>query len=156
LQGVLYVVYSRISMPKRSHEDAATELSLALKLLIQRIRSTPSEANELSLPQIAVIKRLESGGPATTADLARAEGMKAQSMGTTIVSLEKMGMVERKPHPTDGRQMYIKLTAKGDALWKSSRSARRTWLAEAIARLDPAEQKNLPALTGLIKRLAEM
>lgn len=143
-------------MGKKNQDEDATELSLALKLLVQRIRSTPSQTNELSLTQLAVIKRLESGGPATTADLARAERMKAQSMGATIVSLEKMGMVERRPHPTDGRQMFIKLTPRGDALWKSTRTARRTWLAQAIARLDPVEQKNLPGLIGLLKRLAEM
>ncbi len=143
-------------MQKKKHQNDATELALALKLLIQRIRSAPSEAHELSLAQIAVIKRLDSGGSATTADLARAEGMKAQSMGTTIVSLEKLGIVERKPHPTDGRQIYIQLTARGDAMWKIGRDARRTWLAMAIAKLDATEQRNLPAVIGLIKHLAEM
>ena len=44
-----------------------------------------------------------------------------------------MGLVERTPHRTDGRQMNIELTAKGAAARKSTRDAKRTWLAKAIA-----------------------
>jgi DNA-binding MarR family transcriptional regulator len=100
--------------------------------------------------------RLDTEGPATTADLARAEGMKPQSMGTTIAALEEMGLVERKPHPTDGRQMNLALTGKGARMRKDARIAKQTWLAQAIATLDAGEQKNLPALTALIKRLGEL
>ena len=143
-------------MLRGNHEDESTELTLALKLLIQRIRSASSEASELSLAQIAVIKRLESGEPATTADLARAEGMKAQSMGATVASLEMMGLVKRRRHATDGRQMLVELTGKGRSMWERGRAARRTWLAEAIAKLDAKEQSQVRAMTGLIRRLAEL
>jgi DNA-binding MarR family transcriptional regulator len=44
--------------------------------------------------------------------LARGDGMKPQSMGTIIAALEEIGLVERKPHPADGRQMKIQLSAK--------------------------------------------
>jgi len=56
------------------------------------------------------MSRLARDRPAAPADLARAEGMKPQSMGTTVAALEDMGMVERKPRPTDGRQVNIELT----------------------------------------------
>jgi len=143
-------------MPGKNHEKAATELALALGLLVRRLRSAaPSESHELSWTQKAVMVRLDTEGPATTADLARAEGMKPQSMGTTIAALEEMGMVEREPHPTDGRQINIALTEKGARMRKETRIAKQTWLAEAIAKLDAAEQKSLPAFTALIKRLGE-
>ena len=100
--------------------------------------------------------RLDTEGPATTAELARAEGVKPQSMGAAIAVLEEMGLVERKPHPTDGRQMNIALTARGVSVRKDARAAKRTWLAEAIGKLDATEQKKLPAVTALIKRLGEL
>jgi DNA-binding MarR family transcriptional regulator len=100
--------------------------------------------------------RLDTEGPATTADLARAEGVKPQSMGAALAVLEEMGIVERRPHPTDGRQMNIALTAKGASVRKDAGIAKRTRLAQAIAKLDATEQKNLPAVTALIKRLAEL
>ena len=99
--------------------------------------------------------RLANHGPATTADLARAEGMKPQSMGTTIAALEEMGMVERKPHPTDGRQINIELTAKGAAVRKSVKEAKRTWLAQAITQLDEQDRETLFKAGEIIKRLAE-
>jgi len=99
--------------------------------------------------------RLARDGPATTADLARAEGMKPQSMGATLAALEERGMVERKPHPTDGRQVKIELTAKGAAVRKSAKDAKRTWLAQAIAQLDEQERDTLFKAGDIIKRLAE-
>jgi DNA-binding MarR family transcriptional regulator len=144
-------------MSRKSHEDAATELALALGLLVRRLRSAaPSESHELSWTQKAVMVRLDTEGPATTADLARAEGVKPQSMGATLAVLEEMGIVERRPHPTDGRQMNIALTGKGASMRKDVRIAKQTWLAQAIAQLDATEQKNLPAVTALIKRLGEL
>jgi DNA-binding MarR family transcriptional regulator len=144
-------------VPNKSHEGAATELALALGVLVRRIRTaTPLESHELSWTQKAVMMRLDTEGPATTAELARAEGVKPQSMGATVASLEQMGIVERKAHPTDGRQMHIALTAKGANLRRDVGLAKRTWLAEAIEKLDSTEQKNLPAMIALMKRLGEM
>lgn len=100
--------------------------------------------------------RLAREGPATTAELARAEGMRPQSMGATIAALEQMGIVERKPHPTDGRQMNIELTAKGEAMRQSAKDAKRTWLAQAIAQLDKREQATLFEAGEIIKRLVDM
>ena len=79
---------------------------MALGLLVRRIRAdAPPELQEFSWTQKAVLSRLEKHGPATAADLARAEGVKPQSMGTALGLLEKKGLVERKAHPTDGRQI---------------------------------------------------
>jgi DNA-binding MarR family transcriptional regulator len=144
-------------MPAKGPENTATELALALGLLVRRLRSAaPSESHELSWTQKAVMLRLDTEGPATTAELARAEGVKPQSMGATVAALEERGIVERKPHPSDGRQMNIALTAKGAKVRRDAGVAKRTWLAQAIAKLDAKEQKNLPAVTALMKRLAEL
>ncbi len=99
--------------------------------------------------------RLDRDGAATIADLARAESMKPQSMGTTVAALEEMGLVERSPHPTDGRQVKIALTRKGVAVRKSTRDAKRTWLAEAIAQLDDDEQQTLFRAGEIIRRLVQ-
>jgi DNA-binding MarR family transcriptional regulator len=66
-----------------------------------------------------------------------------------------MGLVERKLHPTDGRQMNIELTSKGAAARKSVREAKRTWLAKAIAQLDKKERETLFEAGKMIRRLAE-
>jgi len=141
-------------MPRKTLEMAVMDFTQAIGLLVRRVRAAAA-LHELSLTEAAVMSRLEKEGPATTADLARAEGMKPQSMGTTIAALEEMGMVERKPHPTDGRQVHIELTAKGAAVRKSTGDAKRTWLAQTIARLDEQERETLFAAGEIIKRLVE-
>ncbi|MGO9843187.1 MAG: MarR family winged helix-turn-helix transcriptional regulator [Candidatus Acidiferrales bacterium] len=142
-----------MAVPRKPLELAVADLTQAIGLLVRRVRAAAA-SHELSLTESAVMKRLATDGPATTADLARAESMKPQSMGATVAALEEMGMVERKPHPTDGRQVNIELTAKGAAVRKSDRDAKRTWLAQAIAQLDEEERETLFKAGEIIKRLA--
>jgi DNA-binding MarR family transcriptional regulator len=104
---------------------------------------------------MGVLKRLAKEGPATTADLARAQGMRPQSMRTIVATLEKAGMIERKAHPTDGRQVNLSLTAKGAGVQKSAHAAKRTWIVQAIAQLDKHEQETLFAAGEIIKRFVE-
>jgi DNA-binding MarR family transcriptional regulator len=137
-----------------SPEPAVAELSLAIGQLVRRLRM---EANpgELSWSQIATLARLDKAGAMTTADLARAEFVKPQSMGTTLADLEQAGLVQRRPHPTDGRQVLFELTAEGVEARRQRNIAKREWLLAAMARLNPAEQQTLMTAAALIKRLAE-
>ena len=141
-------------MPRKSFELDVIDFTQAVGLLVRRMRAAAG-SQQLSLTEAVVIARLAKYGPATTADLARAEGMKPQSMGTTIAALEEMGVVARKPHPTDGRQVNIELTAKGATVRKIVADAKQTWLAQAIAQLDKQEQATLFAAGEIIKRLVE-
>jgi len=50
----------------------------------------------------------------------------------------------------------IELTAKGVALRKSAKDAKRTWLGQAIAQLDREKQATLFAAGEIIKRLVEL
>src|SRR5580700_8313411 len=141
-------------MPRKTLDIALIDFTQAVGLLVRRVRAAAA-SHELSLTEAAVLARLANDGPATIADMARAESMKPQSMGATVAALEEMGIVERKPHPTDGRQVNIELTAKGAAVRKSFRDAKRTWLAQAVAQLDEQERETLFKAGEIIKRLAE-
>jgi DNA-binding MarR family transcriptional regulator len=142
------------SDPPVSLEAAVAELRLAVGQLIRRLRS---EANprELNLSQMGALARLDQNGAMTTADLARAESMKPQSMGTILASLEQEELVERRPHPTDGRQILFALTAAGVEERRRRGIAKRDWLVAAIAKLEPAERQTLIAALPLIKRLGD-
>ena len=141
---------------QKSSEVAVEDFHMALRLLVRRIRAdTAPEMQEFSWTQQAVLRRLEKHGPATAADLARAERVKPQSMGTALGLLEKMGLVERKAHPTDGRQINIKLTARGITLRRKTMEARNAWLSRAIADLDRQEQTTVFKAGELFKRMAE-
>jgi DNA-binding MarR family transcriptional regulator len=135
-------------------ETAATELSLAIGQLARRLR-TEVNPGELSWSQNATLARLEKAGAMTTAELARLELVKPQSMGTTLADLEQAGLVQRRPHPTDGRQVLFALTPVGIETRRKRSLARREWLVAAMEQLDPAERQTLLAAAALIKQLAE-
>jgi DNA-binding MarR family transcriptional regulator len=139
---------------RKTFEIAVSDLIQAIGLLVRRVRAA-AVSHEISLTESTVMARLARHGAATIADLARAESMKPQSMGTTIAALEEMGLVERRPHPTDGRQVNIELTPRGASVRNTARDAKRTWLARAIAQLNEHEQETLFKAGEIIRRLAE-
>ncbi len=141
-------------MPRKIPEAAVADFSHAIGLLARRLRAAAA-AHGLSWTESSTLRRIATDGPATTAELARAEGVKPQSMGATLAALEARGLVARKPHPSDGRQVNLILTAQGVALRKSVRLARRTWLAQALAGLDAQDRATLFASGAILKRLAE-
>ena len=122
--------------------------------LVRHMRAAAAQ-HELSLTEIAVLGRLGRHGPATTAELARAEGMRPQSMSAAVATLEERGLVERKPHPTDGRQVNIALTEKGAAVRNSAKDLKRAWLAQATSRLEEEERQVLARAGDILKRLLE-
>ncbi|HEX3744523.1 MAG TPA: MarR family transcriptional regulator [Bryobacteraceae bacterium] len=141
-------------MPRRNYDAAVIEFTQAMGLLVRRVRAAAA-SHELTLTESAVMARIDKHGPATTAELARAESMKPQSMGATVAALEEMGMVERTPHPTDGRQVRVALTAKGAGVRKSTRDAKRTWIAHAIAQLDEEDRETLFRAGEIMQKLVQ-
>ncbi|MDB5463879.1 MAG: MarR family transcriptional regulator [Phenylobacterium sp.] len=145
---------SRVPAAPLSLEMTVTELLQATGQLIRRLRAE-SNPSELTLSQLAILARLDEVGRMTTADLARAEAMKPQSMGAALASLEQDGLVQRHAHPTDGRQVLFALTEPGVATRRRDTHLKREWLSAAIAELAPGEQQTLVAAVALIKRLSD-
>ncbi|MCX5544010.1 MarR family transcriptional regulator [Paraburkholderia sp. CNPSo 3076] len=141
-------------MSAKTPEPAVIDLMQAIGMLVRRTRNE-SDAGALSMTESVVMSRLANDGPATIAALARAEGMRPQSMGATIAALEQMALVKRTPHATDGRQLLIELTQKGRQLRKQTRDAKQLWLSQAIADLDEDERATLFKAGDIMRRLAE-
>ncbi|MFJ8859881.1 MarR family winged helix-turn-helix transcriptional regulator [Streptomyces sp. NPDC102451] len=136
-------------------EHVAEDLSAVVGRLLRRLRS--SSADSLLTPsQRSVLARLEDGGPATTAALARAELVRPQSMRLTLGALEGQGFVTRAPDPADGRKSVVSVTEEGSTVLAGVRAAKRSWLADAIAgELDGAERRKLAEAVELIGRLVD-
>ena len=136
-------------------EQAAEELRSVAGALIRRLRAESGEPL-YARPLVSVLRRLDSDGPMTTADLARAEFMTPQSMGASVAALEEDGLVARADDPGDGRRKLVSLTRAGSQVLAESRARRRTWLARAIeTELDVAEQRRLLAALELLRRVTQ-
>ncbi len=135
-------------------EASVEEFLQATAQLLRRLRADASGDN-LTWSQSAVLSQLEKLGPATTADLARTESVKPQSMSATLSALEEQGLVQRHQHPSDGRQILFALTRAGVALRKARTRLTRTWLSGALAQLTQSELRTLLAAAEPIKKLAD-
>src|SRR5690348_6770405 len=87
----------------------AQDLRALLGKLKRRLRDQ-AHVGDLTPSQVSVLLRLEKDGPATASSLARAEGMRPQSVAPVIATLESAGLVDGAPDPTDGRQTLFSLT----------------------------------------------
>jgi DNA-binding MarR family transcriptional regulator len=133
----------------------AAELRVLIGSLKRRLREQ-AHLGDLTWSQMSVLSRLEREGAATVTTLARAEGMRPQSMGANVSVLEAAGLVSGAPDPTDGRQIILSLTAAGREWIKAGRAARADWLFRAIqTNLVPKEQEELARAVELLNRLVE-
>ncbi|MEY9873042.1 DNA-binding MarR family transcriptional regulator [Streptacidiphilus sp. MAP12-33] len=134
--------------------ELAVELHAVLGLLARRARAATA-ATELTASQRSVAARLLREGPATTADLARAEFVRPQSMRMTLGALEERGMIARTPHPTDGRQVLVELSEDGLATIAGILRTKQDWLTSAItADLDPTQREALATALPVLRALA--
>jgi DNA-binding MarR family transcriptional regulator len=134
----------------------AGELRIVIDQLKRRLREQ-SNLGDLTWTQLRVLSRLDSEGPATVTVLARAEGIRPQSMGETVSALKAAGLVTGAPDPSDGRQTVLSLTPACIKAIKTGRAAKDDWLFKAIStQLAVAEQEQLAAAVQLLKRIVEM
>ena len=133
----------------------AQDLRALLGKLKRRLREQ-AQVGDLTPSQVSVLLRLEKDGPASASSLARAEGMRPQSVAPIIASLESAGLVSGAPDPTDGRQTLISLTDACRTWVEQGRAARQDWLTGVIqARLSPQEQADVANAIGLLNRLVD-
>jgi DNA-binding MarR family transcriptional regulator len=133
----------------------AAELRTTFRKMKRKLRQHGGE-NDFTSSQIAVILRLETDGPATVSSLARAEGMRPQSMSAVIAPLEEMGFVAGAADPNDGRKTLMSLTKACKKSIAEGRAARQDRLVQAIRqKLSPQEQKKLLSVLHLLAQIAE-
>jgi DNA-binding MarR family transcriptional regulator len=111
-------------------DDAARAVWLRMSDLVldNERRREVADALGISFGRARTVRRL-ARRPMSMGELAAALGIDPPNATTVVADLEAMGLVRRRPHPTDGRAKLVEATPKGKAL------ARR---ADAILATPPA------------------
>jgi DNA-binding MarR family transcriptional regulator len=131
----------------------AADLRALLRQMNRRLRQQ-ADFGDLTRSQLNVLSLLEREGPATVSDLARAEGMRPQSMGATVAALEEAGLVRREPHPADRRKSSISLSEAAREQIAAKRLIRQDWLQRALSReLSPEELERVSEALVLLSRI---
>jgi DNA-binding MarR family transcriptional regulator len=68
--------------------------------------------------------------------------------------MEEAGLVARRPHETDKRQIVVELTEAAHALLQANRRRRDEWLQTKLKKLTPEERDILRKAAPVLERLA--
>jgi len=132
----------------------SSELRIAVMRLARRMRQERA-TDTYTMSQLSALATLERDGALTLGALAAAEKVQPPSMTRIVAALEEAGLVRRTPHPTDGRQIELAVTADGVKLLAADRKRRDAWLARRLAELNPDERATLHAASEILGRLAQ-
>ena len=136
-------------------QAVAASLRTSVGFLVRRLKQVRTEG-DLTLPESSALARLDRGGPATAAELARQEQISPQSMGATLAALQERGLIERRADPEDGRRFVLSVSAAGAEVLHNRRSARTQMFAEVLSECFSAEELAvLQQASVLLERLAE-
>ncbi len=136
--------------------DRAVRLARVPGLLIRRLRAEAHGITGLTMSQESTISRLiEAPGGMSSAELARAEGVRPQTMSTAVSGLEKNGFVRGEPDPDDGRRTILPPTEKGIQALGDARAVKLRWLEELLSDFTVDELSALDEGLSLLERIAE-
>lgn len=128
-------------------------LQASIGAFTRRLRQAPTDG-ELTFAELLALSRLDQLGPATAAQVARAEQVTPQAIGPTLAQLQHRGLVERHDDPRDRRRVLVSLTPEGARALHERRDARSEQIARALAdRFTQDELRTLAAAAELIERL---
>jgi DNA-binding MarR family transcriptional regulator len=119
----------------KDNRELASDLSLAVVRLTRHLRGRRVDS-PVSLTQLSALATLSREGDMTPGALATREKVQPPSMTRVIASLAELGLVVRTPHPTDGRQVIVSLSAAGKELIADEASAREAWMTAQLEGLD--------------------
>lgn len=142
---------ARQSPPAPAVETADRLHSAAIRLL-RRLR-TEDERTGLSAPRLSALSVVVFRGPLTLSELAAAEQVRPPTITRLVQQLERDGLLERLPDPTDRRVTRVVATAAGKRLLAAGRERRVRRLAADIERLSPADRNALRQAVDVLWRL---
>lgn len=136
-----------------SPELRETVSSLRRGILMTSRRLRAQRAGVVTEAQYSVLAHL-CAGEATPSDLAQEECVSAPSMTRTIASLEEAGLLRRRPHPQDRRQVLVAITEEGREVIEATRRRRNAWLVSRLETLSPTELRTLDRAADILRRIA--
>jgi DNA-binding MarR family transcriptional regulator len=108
---------------------------------------------DVTADQFVVLSALAGGEARTQRDLVARTASDPSTLRAMLVLLEGRGLIERRPHPTDGRARSVKLTASG------RRTLSRTWQATEPVRqglVEALHPRDVEQLTAFLKMVADL
>ncbi|WP_438444770.1 MarR family winged helix-turn-helix transcriptional regulator [Gorillibacterium sp. sgz5001074] len=143
-------------MDKQSNptELNVAEFALIFEELTRIIIRLPSTA-KLSFTTLSVLHTLSRKSPMRLTELTANEQVTQSAITQLVTRLERDGLVERRPDPTDGRVVQVHLTERGLEVVHSRRMDRIAGLSRFMEGLSQEEKMAIAAALPAMKHLVE-
>jgi DNA-binding MarR family transcriptional regulator len=113
-------------------------------------------SDRLSFSALSVLHTLSRLGPCRLSDLVRTEQIKQPALTSAVGKLECDGLIERRPHPRDGRASMLSLTADGQSIVSRRHADRAERLGRLIDRLSPADRARMLSIAGVLDQIVRL
>ncbi|MFG1707533.1 MarR family winged helix-turn-helix transcriptional regulator [Nonomuraea sp. M3C6] len=142
-------------MDLRSDAGLASALRVSMARLTRRLRRQAA-AHSLTPTQFATLAAVERHSGITPGELAELEKVQPPSMTRVIAALEERGLLARRPHPTDRRQVTVTVTEAAEKLLKEERRRKEAWLTQRLKELTPEERSILRQAAPILEKLSKI
>jgi DNA-binding MarR family transcriptional regulator len=135
-----------VAQQVKSDVGLATALRSSILRLSRQIRWQRADDADLTANQFGVLGALSKHDAMTIG--------KPPSMTRIVSNMEEAGLVVRRPHETDKRQVLVELTDSARELILANRRRRDEWLQTKLKTLTPEERDILRKAAAVLERLA--
>ena len=125
-----------------SGEDYTATISFQLSQVGARLaQEFADRLRQLGLTprEFAVLSSIEREGPRTQQQLADSLTMHRNNMATLADQMHRAGLIERRPHPQDGRALQVRLTTLGRRRLSAAAAVAPALDAEVTEQLPPEQ-----------------
>jgi DNA-binding MarR family transcriptional regulator len=136
--------------------DAAAQLRLGIVRTARRLRQeAASEASGLTPTSTAALATIERHGPLTPSELAELEQVRRPTVTRTLGCLEREGLIERTPDPSDGRSALVNVNATGRERLRRLRGRKNAYLAKRMRDLPSEDVAALERAAEILEQMLE-
>jgi DNA-binding MarR family transcriptional regulator len=111
---------------------------------------------QLGFSSLSVVHTLSRRGPMRLTALTTTEQLTQPAITSLVSRLERDGLVERRPDPSDGRAVLVVLTEAGAGLVRARHANRVDRLADLIAAMGDEERAAIARSVPALRRVIEL
>jgi len=134
------------------HDVLAEEIRLMIYRVSRRLRLEAGAPDDWTQAQDSVVFQLDRAGELTSSDLARLEGVRAQSMSLTVKKLLELGILNSRADPADGRRMLLGLSEEGKKALSAARGRKQLWLVSYVESLAVDQREELKRVLSSLNK----
>jgi DNA-binding MarR family transcriptional regulator len=136
--------------------ERAAHLRTAIVRSARRLRQeAAAESSGLTPTSTAALATIERHGPMTPSEIAAIERVKRPTITRTLACLEREGLIDRSPDPTDRRSALVSVNAAGRERLRRLRGRKNAYLARRMRNLSDEEVETLEQAAEILERMRE-